>query len=37
MEIASVIGQIQSFTILSVAILIALPAVGAAFGFGILG
>lgn len=37
MEIASVIGQIQSFTILSVAILIALPAVGAALGFGLLG
>ena len=37
MEIASVVGQIQSYTILAVALLIALPAIGAALGFGLLG
>lgn len=37
MEIASVVGQIQSYTILAVALLIALPAIGAALGFGMLG
>jgi len=36
-EIASVVGQIQSYTILAVALLIALPAIGAALGFGMLG
>lgn len=37
MEIAGLVGQIQSFTILAVALLIALPAIGAALGFGMLG
>lgn len=37
MEIAGVVGQIQSYTILAVALLIALPAIGAALGFGMLG
>lgn len=37
MEIASVVGQIQSYTILAVALLISLPAIGAALGFGLLG
>jgi F-type H+-transporting ATPase subunit c len=37
MEIAGIIGQIQSYTVLAVALLICLPAVGAALGFGLLG
>lgn len=37
MEITALVGQIQSFTILAVALLIALPAIGAALGFGMLG
>jgi F-type H+-transporting ATPase subunit c len=37
MDLASVVGQIQSYTILAVALLIALPAIGAALGFGLLG
>lgn len=37
MEIAGLVGQIQSYTILAVAFLIALPAIGAALGFGMLG
>lgn len=37
MEITSVIGQVQSFTVIAAALLISLAAFGAAIGFGLLG
>ena len=37
MEIASVIGQVQSYSVLAAGLLISLAALGTAIGFGILG
>lgn len=37
MEIASIIGHLQGMTVLAVAILIGLGAMGTAIGFGLLG
>src|SRR5579883_1057479 len=37
MEIASVIGQIQGFSVIAAGLLISLAALGTAIGFGLLG
>lgn len=37
MEIASIIGQVQALSVISAGLLIGLPALGAAIGFGLLG
>ena len=37
MEVASIIGQVQGFAVLSAGLLISLAALGTAIGFGVLG